>query len=303
MDWQNEEAANANASAPTAKGDADIRSYVIKEPVGYALLLGCETHTSQEHPSPSVREDINSMENTLKKLDWKVYSPCVDGTRTIDLTVDSCEQIINNLESPELNECSCFMLYYSGYGVASGVVGSSGRVVTYKDIVTKLSGLATIEGKPKIFIFDCCRNKAQKEMENLQNQFGKMNLSYNEELEDRLRQDRSTNDYPPPDCVLCFSACEGSTGHMTYKMNGSYFTRKLCHTLLHFGQRLPFTEIMTQVYGGTVGVSMNVFGVGQQPVLCSTLNRSLVLSRKLCKIYYSSLWVTCDISPVSVQIH
>lgn len=283
MDWQNGEPADQKASNEAGSvSEAQVLSYDIKEPVGYALLLGCDTTPSQQHPSPSVREDLNSMEDTLKRIDWKTYNPCLDGTCAIDLTIDSCEQIINNLETPELSRYSCFMLYYSGHGVGNGIVGSNGRIVPYKDIVTKISCLKVVEGKPKIFIFDCCRKKAEKEMENLQNQLNKLNLSYNEEIEDHLRQDQLTNVYPPPDSILCFSACEHSPAdHTVDKTKGSYFTMKLCHTLFHFGRQLPFMEIVTQVYGGTVAISANVFGVGQQPVVCSTLNKRLVLNRKL----------------------
>ena len=257
-----------------------LPSYEIREPVGYALLLGCGgSHgpVDQERPShrQTILEDIGMMEGTLNNLGWAVFSPCLEGGECVEFTAESCEQIVNNLESPELSRFSCFLLYYSGRGTAGGIVASNGRVVPFKDIVTKIATLNAIAGKPKIFIFDCCRQVSQKELINLQNQ----SLSYSRELEDHLRQDGSTEGYPPPDCVLCFSACEGYTGYGE-EGSGSYYTTVLCKSLTQFGRLLPFVEIMTQVSGGTVNVSDRVFGVRQQPVFKSTLNKCLTLRRE-----------------------
>ena len=283
MDGRNKPQANQTTGSPTAISQTEIKQYEIREPVGYALLLGCNTHPSQQRPSPSISQDLQMMEDTLKKIGWKVENPCLNSGAgaAVDLTVNSCEQIINNLETPEMSQFSCFMLYYSGHGVASGIIGSNGHVVTYRDIVTKIGCLNILAQKPKIFIFDCCRHTHQKDLDNMQNQFIKANLSYTKEIEDHLRHDQLTEGYPPSDCILCFSACEGSSGLME-KSRGSYFTMKLCSTLLQFGGELPFTEIMTQVNGGTLNMSLRLVGVVQQPVIHSTLNRQLILSRKCC---------------------
>ena len=296
MDWQNERPA---LNVPN--GDqADSSFYKIKDPIGYALLLGCSAHSdSSSHQiqslgssSPSVREDLTMMESNLKKMGWRVYSPCLDEMgEAPKLTGDSCEQIVNNLEREELEKHSCFMLYYSGYGVASGVFGSNGKVIPYKDIVNKLGRLDVIGDKPKIFIFDCCRYVNPKVLNNLQNQ-GDVNMSYGQEIEEHLRQDQSTGSYPPPDCILCFSACESTSTGMEMTV-GSYFTTQLCLTLQQFGRKLPFTEIITQVNRGTISVLGNVFELGQQPYYYSTLSRKLVLNsgelRAVCAVYMAYL--------------
>ena len=254
--------------------------YKVKDPIGYALLLGCSAHSAdQKCPTgfgspPLVREDLAMMEDTLKKMGWGVYSPCLDDeTGAANLTGDSCEQIVNNLEREELEKHSCFMLYYSGHGVANGIIGSNGKVVPYRDIVNKIGNLNVIGGKPKIFVFDCSRCDDPQLLNNLQNQGG---MSYSQQIEEHLRQDRSMGGYPPPDCILCFSAGEG-TGSTV----GSYFTTELCRSLQQFGQKLPFTEIITQVNRGTIGVLGSVFEMGQRPFYCSTLSRKLVLSGEL----------------------
>jgi hypothetical protein len=82
--------------------------------------------------------------------------------------------------------------------------------------------------------------------------------------------------YPPPDCILCYSACEG-----TEPTVGSFFTTELCRSLQQFGQKLPFVEIITQVNRGTASVLGNVFELGQRPFYCSTLTRNLVLGGEL----------------------
>ena len=281
MDWQNEQPA---VSTPLSGDQVDSALYKIKKPIGYALLLGCSIHSFGQQSlgsPPSVREDLDMVEDTLKKTGWSVYSPCLDDeTGAAKLTGDSCEQIVNNLEREELEKHSCFMLYYSGYGVAGGVFGSNGKVIPYKDIVNKVGHLDVIGGKPKIFIFDCCRYDDPKVLNNLQNQVDATNMSYSKEIEEHLRQDQSAGGYPPPDCILCFSACESTSISMD-ATTGSYFTMELCRTLQQFGRKLPFTEIITQVNRGTMNVLGNVFELGQQPFFCSTLSRKLVLSGKL----------------------
>lgn len=278
MEWQNDMQVVLGAS----NGDhGDSSFYKIKDPIGYALLLGCSAHSASPSSSPPlVREDLATMENTLKKMGWRVYSPCLDETGVANLTGDSCEQIVNNLEREELEKHSCFMLYYSGYGVANGILGSSGKVIPYKDIVNKIGHLDVIAGKPKIFVFDCCRYDDPKVLNNLQNQSDTSNMSYGQQLEEHLRQDQLMDGYPPPDCILCFSACEGTSVVME-STAGSYFTTELCRSLQQFGQKLPFTEIITQVNRGTISVLGSVFELGQQPFYCSTLSRKLVLSGKL----------------------
>ena len=103
MDWQNEQPA---VSAPINGDQTDSAFYKIKDPVGYALLLGCSSQSSSHQglgSPPSVREDLTLVENTLKKMGWCVYSPCLDNKMgAAKLTGDSCEQIVNNLERNEL---------------------------------------------------------------------------------------------------------------------------------------------------------------------------------------------------------
>ena len=277
-----------------SNGDqGDSSFYKIQNPIGYALLLGCSAHSaSQNHSTgfgspPSVREDLAMMENTLKKMDWGVYSPCLDETGAAELTGDSCEQIVNNLEREELEKHSCFMLYYSGYGVANGIMGTNGKVVPYRDIVNKIGHLDVITSKPKIFIFDCHRYDDPKVLNNLQNQG---DMSYGQQLEECLRQDQLVDSYPPPDCILCYSACEG-----TEPTVGSFFTTELCRSLQQFGQKLPFVEIITLVNRGTANVLGSVFELGQRPFYCSTLTRNLVLSGEF-------MQCACECTCMSVHV-
>ena len=264
--------------------EVDSAFYEIKNPIGYALLLGCSSNSSGLPCPTSVSEDLTKMENTLKAMGWTVYSPCLERTGAVNLTGSSCEEVLNNLDRNELKRYSCYMLYYSGYGVASGVLGSNEKVIPYKDIVNKVGHLNAIVGKPKIFVFDCSRYDNPKILDiNLQNQGDTANVSYGQELEERLRQDQSVAGYPPPDCILCFSASEGVSVSMetTSLAAGSYFTTELCRSLQQFGHKLPFTEVITQVNRGTISVLENVFELGQRPFFCSTLSRKLVLCGKV----------------------
>ena len=151
-----------------------IRKYEIKEPIGFALLLGND-RTPPEDPVRCVHHDLELMRRSLKTCPggWEVFNPCSKvGSDDAILSSAELESIIHKLTSDpsRLKRYSCFLCYYCGHGVSSGVVLHDKTVVTYKSIVEDLC-IPDLQDKPKLFVFDSCR-------------FDSDNNNYEEDIED-----------------------------------------------------------------------------------------------------------------------
>lgn len=222
--------------------------YEMKRPIGFALLLGCSSAPCQSGCLPT-KIDLALMENTLKEEDWFIKNPCLNSN--YPLTNSQFLAYVDALKcNPTLHKFSCFMFYYSGHGNHNGALLSDGSCMLYEEIVTSIASISCLQKKPKIFIFDCCQGVV---FENV----------------------RTREKYPPPHTILAFSSCEGMTSYAN--KHGSYYTRDLSSKLKEFGKKLSFPEILTFVNGGTAMLATHM-NCEQRPLMCSTLDRILVLN-------------------------
>ena len=252
-----------------------LTKYDVKEPLGYAVLLGSD-RTPYEAPVKCVRKDLELMEKTLRHCEWEVSSPCIkNGRPGITLTQDLYYDVLKSLrENPSLCDFSCFLFYYTGHGVSNAIVLHDGSDITYGDIVTNISNLPALEGKPKIFIFDSCRTTL--DADHFEYLLEDKSGGFHVDIRRRYEQEKEKHPgYPPPDTIICFSANDGGEAYGTGK--GSFYTLAFSSTIRRFRRRLSFSEIMTQTNGGTHRQS-KAKGEFQQPVSDSTLNGLLYLS-------------------------
>jgi len=265
-----------------------IKKYEIKEPIGFAILLGND-HTPPEDPVGCVHKDLELMRRSLKTCpgQWEVFSPCSkEGSDNVILSSAELESIIGKLISDpsRLKRYSCFLCYYSGHGVSSGVVLCDGTVVTYKSIVESLC-IPDLQDKPKLFVFDSCRFDSDNKYEDKDIE-DKNGTPFYKHIDLKYQKERNEGKgYPPQNTAICFSAADGMPC-WGYNEAGSIYTLQLSHALPQLCQVLSFCEIMTQVNGMTDKISqayVNKEPRIQQPVWYSTLNQLLILSRKYFK--------------------
>ena len=279
-----------------------IKKYKIEEPIGFAVLLGSDRNGTDE-PATCVYKDLILMTRSLKMCPgkWEISNPCIrEGSHDVILTPDRLHEIIEDLtNSPtRLAPYSCFLFYYSGHGISSGVVLCDGNVISYKSIVESLC-IPALKDKPKIFIFDSCRHdsdienyeEAAGEWSNEEGIEGKSGIpSFHDHIDQKFQEEKKQEEknqgYPPPNTGIYFSAAEGMPC-VGYQEIGSIYTLQLSHALPQFCSALSFCEIMTQVNGMTVRISevcLNDNKEGtrrvQQPMGYNTLNKLLVLSGK-----------------------
>ena len=212
----------------------------------YALLTGDEG--GRNRYLSCVRKDLELMESVLTKLNFVVYNPCLDrDKRTVrPLTREILfDEYINGLSGDEQAQYSCFLFYFSGHGNSNGILLSSGRdqdeCVTYKDIVQTFNSASS--DKPRIFIFDCCRDKRESPPTD---------------------HDNCCCDEGIPRHVTIVFACMSEDQCMGGS-GGSFFTRELELRLGTLYTHLSFGEIIAQVSGN----------VDPSPLLKSTLTKQL----------------------------
>ena len=217
---------------------------------------------------------MQTMYNALKDREWDILRVGNSLEKNTFLShLDELQQ------DERLLEYSVFLLYYTGHGIAQGVVLNDGGMVSYSQIVTTVSDIPCLKEKPKIFIFDSCRSisvTSQGGLVTRKNQFRR-------DIEDAFDMDRrnfGSMPYPPPHTLLCFSAAEGTSSLMD-TVEGSFYTLALSHAFKQFGHYLSFPEIITQVNGGTKEIVESLKEeYDQHPIFMSTLEKQLVLTCK-----------------------
>lgn len=245
-----------------------IKRYVVKEPLGFALLIGSDRCENQD-VLRCVRADLMMMERALTDSMWTVENPCVKrGCSKVSLSGDAYVDIMKDISEKELDKYSCFLYYYSGHGTPNGIVFSGGDYLAFSDVVETVCSQPSLKGKPKVIIFDTCRNLPPAP--NLDPDFevkGPVDKEAGGEAE------RKT----PPDTIVCFSTDKGEASYGTGR-GGSIYTIQLAQAMRNFSNVLSFGEIMTQVTASTNCMSSARLGVKQHPVYTNGLNYQLLLN-------------------------
>lgn len=99
-----------------------------------------------------VQFDMKLMKNALKGLRFNVQS-------FSDLDrMSMLENIIVNIVEADFSDSSCVLFYFSGHGSNGNICGTDwGKLNILEQIITPIGLKNTLRGKPKLFLFDCCR--------------------------------------------------------------------------------------------------------------------------------------------------
>ena len=239
-----------------------IMRYLVKPPIGYALLLGSSRY---KEPLQCVERDLKAMGEVLSEGGWEINVPCGCYTEK-----DSYEKEVQMLQEKDLKKYSCFMFYFSGHGCPEGMLLEPNcELIPFKDVVDMVLHLNDLRGKPKILIFDCCRVNTACEGKS----FGGSNptfMSLGEKFADTYR-----------DMIVCF-ACSNNAPSYSAHTDGSIFTQHFAISLRELGRKISFVELLDQAKGGTLHVADLMYDMKQQPVSYSGLNAQLLLKGTVC---------------------
>ena len=232
-----------------------IRRYLIRPPLGYALLLGSSRCSAAEEPLKCVEKDLQVMGEVLSEGGWEVNTPY-----RCNAVMRDYEEVMQGLGGRDMKKYSCFMFYFSGHGSPEGMLFQpNGNVVRFKDTIDTVVRLGDLLGKPKILIFDCCRECGDK---------GSSESNFNslaEQFESKYH-----------DTIVCY-ACTKYTPSLGAHENGSIFTQNFAKKLQRFGRELSFVDLLSQAKGETACVAQVRFEMDQQPISHSGLNAQLLL--------------------------
>ena len=232
--------------------------YDVKEPVGYGLLVGCRGLSSENPLSDAVFKDVQTMDRALKRT-GKWETKCLDSE---NLTrIDLYEALNNVLLVNELEKYSVFLFYFSGHGNQYGVLFDDNRTAAYDKIVRRISELEVLKNKPKVLVFDTCRNRTT-------------------DVDGKIPRGIQPN-VLPPHFLLCFSTMCWS---LMDRSEGSFYTLALAHSLRTFGQRYMLYEVVTnaaRISREYVKMVLKDQKADQLPMFLSSLDKLLVLSGKL----------------------
>lgn len=176
-----------------------------------------------------VDKDLQRMERVLKELNFEVFSPCLNRTDKVsrEFLFDRC---INDT-TRDLAQYDCSLFYYSGHGNREGVVLSTpDERATYAEIIRTFNGSST--DKPKVFIFDCCRDDEEATSE-----------------DGTLGQSCCCGEISLHTLVVF--ACMAEERTYGRREKGSDFTTKLVNKLMAFADDLSVSEIFQQVAGNS----------------------------------------------------
>lgn len=246
---------------------AFLKRYMIKAPLGYALLLGSSQYDAAREPLLCVKTDLDSMEEVLSSKGWKVEVPYGYGSFTINS--ENYEEAVRKLrEKQDLSKYSCFMFYFSGHGTPEGLLLQGNVLVPFKTVIDTVQDIQALLGKPKILIFDCCRGREGCEGVG----GGGWQTSGNPNVL-KLGENFADTHH---DMIVCF-ACSHNTESLSAVSHGSLFTQHFVVAMRQFSEHISFVEVLDQAKGGTLHVARELFKTNQQSVSYNGLNAQLLL--------------------------
>lgn len=210
-------------------------------------------------PLDATENDVELISDTFKRLEMR---PIIEKNYR-KMTKKDVENILDQVALTDVNNCPCLVFYYSGHGKDCGIHLDDGGTYPFKTIVEHITSLPALLGKPKVFLFDCCRV-----------------YDYNvEHCKDRRAVETCT------DCIIAYSCSKGEEAYisnMPYITNHSVFTKYLCLMLSAHYWEWSLVSILTHS-NRLIQKSMDRF-YSQNPQVIINLKKQLYLC---CKYYLS----------------
>ena len=175
-------------------------------PSGAAILLA-NPHRLSKAELQTPQQDFNLMEQALQGLNFITVAKLLDDTTE----KRQVKEIITQTSRLDLARYASFLFYYSGHADESGLVLPDSHMIEYSFVIESVCKCESLQGKPKIFIFDCSRSPVRG---------------------GRVHAEPLTEENIPGDCVVVFA-----TRHKGLAFGnpdkGSFFTSILAESLRH----------------------------------------------------------------------
>ena len=191
-----------------------------EEPIACCFLVA-NSGENTDRPLYFTSNDLTYVSTTFKRIGAEVmYEHMYKGMEAQDV-----DNLLYKLKTTSLKECPCFVFYYSGHGKECGIQLDATTTFPFLTIIDAINSLRDLEGKPKVFIFDCCRvfDEEQKSHKNCKVE------SYR-------------------DCVIAYACSRGEEAFIYnlpgYMENSSIFTKAFCSMLSTNHRQWPLVSIL-----------------------------------------------------------
>ena len=265
---------NVLESEKYARGGEPMYSLGNKEPIAYCCLVA-NSGDNTDRPLYFISNDLEYVSATFKRIGTEVmFEHVYKGMETRDV-----ENLLDKLRNTSLKECPCFVFYYSGHGKECGIQLDANTTFPFLTIVDCIYSLKDLEGKPKVFIFDCCRV-----------------------LDDKPENHKNCKVESYTDCVIAYACSRGEEAFISnlpgYTENSSIFTKAFCSMLSTNHCQWPLVSILIHASSLT-SKTMNGYHYqtrenSEESVSSQTPHVVVKLGKQLylcCELHYKVLWL------------
>ena len=142
-----------------------------------------------------------------------------------NLTASSVRSLLKAAAKVDFTKHQCFAFAMLSHGDENGITCSDGKPITVDEIRESFStrNCSTLGGKPKIFIFQCCRGSRTNTVETISESVGRTESDY------LLYYDPPNTPHAVPDCLDTITIYATNPGHRAYRHEnqGSVFIEAL----------------------------------------------------------------------------
>ena len=246
-----------------------------KFPIAYCYLVA-NSGDNTERPLYFTSNDLEYVSATFKRIGAKVmFEHMYKGMEARDV-----ENLLYKLRTTNLKECPCFVFYYSGHGRECGIQLDAITTFPFLTIIDSIHSLSDLQGKPKVFIFDCCR------------------------VFDEPEHHKNCKVESYTDCVIGYACSRGEKAFISnlpgYMENNSVFTKAFCSMLSENHRQWPLVSILIRASSLT-SKTMNEYHHSQtrlmventEHVSSQTPHVVVKLGKQLylcCKLHYKVLY-------------
>ena len=224
--------------------DHPIGSYKMEsEPRGEMLIINNE-HFQNEVQSRRYGslEDVNNLEQLFNRLRFNV-------TVKNDLGhIDMRQEILRFTERIELNHVDMCTVAIMSHGIENSVLTTDGRSVECEWILEQFNNrhCPQLRGKPKLFIFQCCRGDEEDHGVMSNNNRGSFQSPVESEvrpLTPATRQSIGSKDASWEDILVAYATIPGMVAYRN-NMTGSWFIKCLCKVFDENAERLDIRDML-----------------------------------------------------------
>ena len=257
----------------TNRNGEPIYSVGSQKPIAYCYLIA-NSGENTEVPLYCTVNDLEYVANTFTRVGAKIeFQQLYKGMEYQDV-----QSLLNTLKAVDLKSCPCFIFYYSGHGKDCGIQLDENDTFPFRTIVDTITSLPDLEGKPKVFIFDCCKV-----------------YSNQPERPKNCKTESFT------DCLIAYACSDGEQAYISsspYMRNNSIFTKAFCTMLTANHRQWPLVSIlihassitnksMDEYYRQTLLMTGQELMSPQTPHVIVKLRKQLYLC---CKLYRELLY-------------